>query len=156
MSVNWSCGNCEAHKIAHKAAMVSGEFDYTVKEWDEYTDLRESLIWALLVTKFPANDCWSISEKNWKEVYIRLHQLEKVRGSYRIYSVPSEDDPTKIDVNKKRTLYFTPSEVHSMIGMEVNAGNLSDAKWKTLLHKMLKEDATMSLNRWEKDNAESE
>ena len=154
MAVNWDCGDCAAHHKAMEAAMVSGEFDYTVKEWDEFTDLREALIWALLVTKFPDKSSWKITEKNWKEVYVRLNILEKVRSCYRIYSVPDKNDPTKASRTEKRKVYFSPEEVHSMIGMAVNAGNTTDRKFQCTIYNMLREGADRSLEAYEKEQGD--
>lgn len=149
MSVSWNAGDTSAHKIARKAANASGEFDPTVKEWEEYTDLREALIWALLIVKFPPNSGWGITESNWREIYSRLYILEHATDNcYRVYNVPDKDDPTRAgrDVRK---VYFTPAEIHSMIGMTVNAGNLSSAKFKTYIWNRLQEIPSNKLERFD-------
>jgi hypothetical protein len=148
MSVNSESGECAAYKKAHEAACVSGEFDHTVKEWDEFYDLREALIWALLITKFPHNSRWKITEKNWEEIYQRLYILEKVNGAYRSYFM-GNDKPN-------RKVYFTPEEIYSMIGMSVNAGNLTTAKYKTYIYKELNDRAIRKLDEFRKKLKEPE
>ena len=132
MSINWDCGETTAHKDAHKAACVSGEFDYTVPTWDIFTDLREALIWGLIAVGFPTKSGWQITEKNWKEIFKRLHILEATTGCRRIYNNGK---------HVSRKVYFTPPEIKSMIGMKVNAGNKSDTVFKTFIYKQLEEDA---------------
>lgn len=148
MAVTWDCSECALHHSALAKANESGDFDHTVKEWDEYTDLREALIWALLITKFPANSNWKITEKNWEEVYRRLHALERVNGCYRIYH-PAEGE------TEPRKVYFTPAEIHSMIGMKVNAGNLSLAGWKTYIHKQLAIRADNDIHKFKEQQNET-
>lgn len=148
MSVNWDSSACAAHHKALKAAMVSNEFDNTVKEWDEYTDLRDALIWALLIVKFPAKSEWKITQGNWEEIYLRLHILEIIGKPYRIYSVPDKDDPTKASTTDRRKVYFSPEEIFSMIGLAVNAGNLSKAKYQSYIYKELLKKAEFSLMRY--------
>lgn len=148
MAVNWDCAECAAHHSALAKANESGEFDHTVKEWDEYTDLREALIWALLITKFPANSKWKITENNWEETYRRLHALERVNGCYREYFM-GKDEPV-------RKVYFTPAEIHSMIGMKVNAGNQSLATWKTYLHKQFAMRADNEINKFKEQQNETD
>lgn len=142
MAVNWRDGDCAARNEAYEAACRGGEFNWQVEEWDEYTDLREALIWALILVKFPANSRWKISEKNWKEIFTRLHILESTLGCYRL-------------LEKGKELYFQTSEVHSMIGFEVNAGNQSDAEFRKLIMYRLKENATNHLNRYVKELEDS-
>jgi len=123
MSVNWKDDSSPARLKAHAAAMASGEFDHTVPTWDIYCDLREALIYALLVVGFPARSDWAITEKNWEEVYKRLHILERYStfGCYRVYNNGD---------HAPRQVYFTPEEVRSMIGLSVNAGNKSDTEFR--------------------------
>lgn len=145
MAVHWDCAECAAYDSARAAAEAGGEFDHTVKEWDEFCDLREALIWALLVTGFPSKSGWAITKSNWKEVFIRLSTYERAQGCMRVYS-PAEGE------TKPRKVWFTPEEVHSMIGLSVNAGNKTDTEFRNHLYRMLSEDAVMQLNRWESDN----
>jgi hypothetical protein len=143
MAVHWDCSECALHHSALAKANESGTFDHTVKEWDEYTDLREALIWALLITKFPNKSDWKITEKNWEEVYRRLHILERVSGAYRMYHM-GKDQPD-------RKMYFTPEEVHSMIGMSVNSGTQTEAEFKTYIYKQLAGDANRSLAKYKEE-----
>ena len=137
MSVNWDCGKTAAHKHAKEAASISGEFDYKVPTWDVFCDLRVALIWALLIVKFPKDSCWKITEKNWEVVYKRLHILERVNGCYRKYGN---------GIKKTRDMYFKPEEIKSMIGMAVNAGDMSDAKFKTYIYRQLMDRADVNIS----------
>ena len=140
MSVNWKDDSSPARLYAYAAAHVSGEFDCTVPTWDIYCDLREAMIWALLITGFPSKSQWAITESNWKQVYKRLYVLERTRGCYRRYNNGH---------HKVREMYFTPAEVRSMIGLEVNAGNKSDAEFKNHINRLLMEDAEARLKNHE-------
>jgi hypothetical protein len=122
MSVNWKDESSKARIHALAAAEQSGEFDHTVPTWDVYCDLREALIWALLITGFPPRSDWAITDKNWNEVYCRLHVLETVNGCYRRYNNGAE--------NPTRDIWFTPEEVESMVGLSVNAGNKSATEFR--------------------------
>ena len=133
MSVNWEDTSSPARIKAHAAANASGEFDHTIPTWDIYCDLREALIWALLITGFPAKSQWEITDKNWGELYNRLQILERVNGCYRRYNN---------GIHKTRDMYFTPAEVFSMVGLSVNAGNKSDAEFKKYIWTKLTDDAT--------------
>jgi hypothetical protein len=136
MAVNWECSECEAYLTAKKFADDS-------KEWREFADLRESLIWALLVTGFPPKSEWAITEKNWEQVYARLKALETVSGAYRIYTPLKKGEP-------RRKVYFTPEEIHSMIGLAVNAGNKSPTEWKNWLVNRIAEDSDAALRLFHK------
>ena len=130
MSVSWQDTDSPARLKAHAAANASGEFDHTVPTWDIYCDLREALIWALLITGFPPKSGWGINDKNWKELYRRLQILERVNGCYRIYN--NGDHGT-------RSVWFSPEEIRSMVGLSVNAGNKSDAEFKKYIFGKLNE-----------------
>lgn len=134
MSVSWK-DDCSP---ARKKAEASGDFSDDNAVWMEYVDLRESLIWALLRTGFPPRSQWAITEDNWQQLYIRLQILESVGACYRSYN--NGDKPP-------RDVYFTPEEVRSMVGLEVNAGSKSDAEFKNTIWKMLNESANDKLKR---------
>ncbi len=137
MSVNWKDSTSPARRKAHDAAMVSGEFDPSVPTWMIYADLREALIYALLMTGFPPKSGWRITQGNWEQIYCRLHILERVRGCYRVYN--NGDLPS-------RKMYFTPQEIRSMVGLSVNAGNKSDAEFRKAIMLSLTEDAKGKLD----------
>lgn len=139
MSVNWQDTDSPARIKALAAAEASGEFDCEVPTWDIYCDLREALIWALLITGFPPKSGWGITEKNWEQVYKRLYVVERIGaiGCYRRYNNGR--------YNSTRDMYFTPQEVKSMIGLSVNAGNKTDAEFRKYVISRLMEDASQSL-----------
>ena len=140
MAVNWQAGKTEAYKTAHKAACVSGEFDYEILAWDGFCDLRETLIWGLLAVKFPNRSAWEITEKNWQTIYKRLYIYEKVTGCQRIYSNGTHG---------VRKMYFQPEEIYSFIGFSVNAGNTTDTEFKTFIHKILMKGADAGISDYE-------
>lgn len=136
MSVNWQDSTSPARLKAIAAAKVSGEFDPAVPTWRNYADLRESLIYALLVTGFPPRSAWAITEGNWQELFKRLHMVERVGGCRRVYNNGNR---------ASREVFFTPEEVKSMIGLEVNAGNKSDTEFKRYLWDNLNDCASQAL-----------
>lgn len=140
MSVSWKDTDSEARKYAYNAAMKSGEFDQTVPAWDIYCDLREALIWALLLTGFPKGSDWTLNENNWREVFKRLSITERITGCYRTY-----DNGHR----KPRKMYFQPEEVKSMIGLSVNAGNKTETEFKNYIWKRLMEGAESELHAYD-------
>lgn len=141
MSVNWRDEDSAARIKALAAAEASGEFDSTVPTWDIYCDLREALIWSLLATGFPGKSEWAITEKNWKEVFVRLHILERTRGCFRIYNNGN---------HALREMYFTPHEIKSMVGLSVNAGNKTNTEFMKHIFSLLESDARGELERFTK------
>lgn len=130
MSVTWEDSTSPARLKAHAAAHASGEFNSMNPTWCIYCDLREALIWALLVTGFPTKSEWAVTESNWQQLYERLSILERINGCYRIYN--NGDHPS-------REVWFTPEEIRSMVGLSVNAGNKSDAEFKKYIFSRLME-----------------
>ncbi len=137
MSVTWEDSTSTARLKAIAAAEESGEFDPDNLTWREYADLREALIMALLSTGFPPRSAWAITESNWQQVFKRLQILESTGGCYRIYN--NGNKPS-------RSVFFTPEEVRSMIGLEVNAGNKSDTEFKNTIWRYVEEDAIRLMN----------
>lgn len=145
MAVNWESGDCQAYKDAIAVAKdADGEFDHTVKEWRDFADLREALIWAMLVIGYPPKSGWGISDKNWEAVYARLYIYERIRGTAcRVFG-------------DRGSVYFQPEEVYSMIGLSVNAGNKSDAEFKKRMFQIGTEEAEFNLKYYRRELAESE
>jgi len=130
MAVHWQCTNCARYKKAMK------EYEEDSKEWREFVLMREALIYALLVTQFPEDsDLWAITEGNWKETYLRLsiyeHMMEPMRST------------------DKAGIYITPGEVHSMIGLSVNAGTQTRDEFISHLSRLMDLDAHRRLNNWQ-------
>jgi hypothetical protein len=92
----------------------------------------------LIITRFPAGSQWAITDSNWEQVFKRLYVIERIPaiGCFRIYN--NGDKPA-------RKMFFTPEEVKSMIGLAVNAGNLTDAEFKTYVMKKMTEGAEQSI-----------
>lgn len=130
MSVRWDAGKTEAHKQADK-------HDEDSKEWREFCALRESLIYAMLVIGFPLGSEWKITNSNWKQVFKRLHMFERATYSWRSMS----DKKGNIE-----RVYFTPDEIKSMVGLEVNAGSKSDAEFNKMVIKAMTENATKAID----------
>ena len=146
MSVNWEDTSSPARLKAHAAANASGEFDHTVPTWDIYCDLREALIWALLITGFPAKSEWEITDSNWGELYNRLQILERVNGCYRRYNNGT---------HKTRDMFFTPEELKSMVGLSVNAGNKSDAEFRKYIMEQLNNSSKFKLDSFKNPSEEA-
>ena len=137
MAVNWECAKCEAY-------LTVKEFGKGSPEWMAFADMRESLIWVLLVTGYPSKSGWQITEKNWEEIYLRIAAVERVAGAYRIYH-PAEGE------TKSKKVYFTPEEIHSMIGFAVNAGNKSITEFKKWLYERAIRDAGYDLRAYKRE-----
>jgi hypothetical protein len=98
----------------------------------EFTCTPEGTRWG-----FPPRSSWGITDQNWEEIYCRLQILERVTGCKRRYRNGNR---------KPRDMYFQPEEIRSMIGLSVNAGNKSNAEFKAMIWRKLKEEATDKLN----------
>jgi len=127
MAVNWQCTTCAAY-------IEAKEFGLESDEWNAFANLRQALIYALLATEFPKDSDWAITEGNWEETYCRLDMLERVNGSMR-----STD---------KESIYLTPKEVHSMIGLSVNAGTQSRKDFSKRLIRNIELDANRRLRNF--------
>ena len=125
MSLNWNVAETQAWKDAQ-------DHDEDSPEWLEFVNLRETLIWATLMTGYPAKSSWEITENNWEVMFERLHIVERVFGAYRFKH--GED-------NTRRPIYVTPDDVKSFIGMRTNAGNKTAAEFNKMVMNKLKENA---------------
>ena len=128
MSVHWNHAECKAYQEAK-------EYDDDSPEWTAYSRLLQSLVWGLLIAKFPSKSGWAITEENWQTVYQRLYIVERAFGPYRTY-------------NSKPSDYFTPAEIHSMVGLQVNAGNQSDAEFNKHIIRSMNESSNRRLRRY--------
>lgn len=138
MSVNWNCSTCPAYIEADK-------HDEDSKEWREFVNLRESLIWGLLITGYPVKSEWAITDDNWREIFTRLNMVERVSGAYRSYHREKSEGGVKY-------VFFTPAEVKSMIGLRVNAGNKSNREFSNWIEKRLREEAGRKITRFEESD----
>ena len=130
MSVNWDSSKCAAYIEAHK-------FSSDSKEWRDYVDLRDSLIWALVAIGFPPKSEWAINKKNWRKVYARLFFFEKCTDAYRQF-------------NNAPDMFFSPEEVQSMIGLSVNAGNKTDAEFRKHCFTLMGRDVESALRNYDR------
>ena len=73
-----------------------------------------------------------ITDKNWKEVYVRLNMWESAFGPFFI-SAP-----------------YTPAMIHAHIGLKVNVSPESKAKFKNRLAKSLRVDSEERVEKWER------
>lgn len=76
--------------------------------------LREVLIFGSITTGIP-----DITEKNYKEVFARLHLAEKVYGAYRVRSAKKGPQP----------VYLKLSEVKRWIGLHTNVSTMTRAQF---------------------------
>lgn len=151
MPVRWEAGDTAAHQSAHKAAHTTGEFDSENPEWSAYYHLREALINVLLIVQFPADSTWAITEKNWEEMFTRVYIYEHMNDCCRRFFVEDPDNPGKVHPTERREEWFTPEEIHSMIGLRVNAGGMSDTKFANKMIKILRHDAAGSIARFKRN-----
>ena len=128
MSLNWNCGET----AAYKEAMAKAEECNSDELNDDFIDLRETLIWATLMTGYPKGSRWEITEENWEVMFERLHIVERVFGAYRF---------TFTENQTRKPLYITPDDVKSFIGLRTNAGNKSAAEFNKMVMNKLKENA---------------
>jgi hypothetical protein len=126
MAVNWQSGECAAYKSAVAEYIDDADYVDQPEIWKEFIHLRDHLIWTLLVVQFPTGD-WAITEKNWEDVYFRFRVYERLTQNYR-----QEKDP----VCGSRPLYTKPDEIHSMIGLRVNAGDCTTFKFWSHIHQI--------------------
>ena len=137
MSVNWQCSDCAAYKHAME------EFDEKSEEWSRFCNMRNSLIYATLITCYPSDKGgWGITEENWKEMWARVSIVEKVVGAYRRECVAV----VGTDNRKITDRYFTPEEIHSMIGLQTNAGTKTRKEFEKHMLEILWRDANEKLN----------
>jgi hypothetical protein len=134
MSVRWDASDCEAQLAADKLHQFSDERN-------KYRDMRDSLIYALLTTKFPKGN-WEITDSNWKEIYKRINILEKTTYAWR-------SRETGNGVYKE--VFFTPAEIFSMIGLRVNAGNQTTGQFMKQVWSMADGHATNDIQSFEAD-----
>lgn len=135
MSVNWECTDCQAYKDAMA-------FDEDSKEWVEFVGMRDSMIYATLVTGYPKGE-WAITQKNCHEMFRRMNIVEQVFGAYRRGAI--KDGTGNVDGFKP--VYFTYAEVRSMIGLHTNAGTKTDVAFRSHIYQCLKNKANERLNQ---------
>ena len=138
MSVTWQCTDCEAY-------IKAKEFDDDSTEWNTFARMRESLIWIMLVVKFPPKGSWAISDDNWKEIYTRINMFETARGAYRSNT---NMDADIIDI------FFTPAEIFSMINLQVNAGHQTSLQFAKDLADRMRDDAERDIGKFERQYEE--
>ena len=97
----------------------------------------------MLVTGFPSQSPWKITEDNWEALFIRLQIMEAMQGCQRRYNNGDR---------KAREMFFTHAELKSMIGLAMKAGNKSDAEYKESCWQYLNKEARGKLHPSEHDN----
>jgi hypothetical protein len=128
MSVNWDSTKCEAVAKAREASTVDGVFNPDHESYVEMCQVREGLIYALLLTGFPPKSQWAITEKNWEEVYRRLFIVARAYDA----------------------IGFTIDQVKSFIGLAVNAGNKTEAEFRLMVMRHLAERPARELRDYGK------
>ena len=116
MSLDWNSSECAEYQRVK--ALKDAADGNECPEWEDFALLRESAVWATLITGFPKGQ-WCITEENWREMFRRFNLYEMMRGAMR--TINGEDT------------FFTPAEVRKLIGLTTNAGNTSDAKFHATL-----------------------
>jgi hypothetical protein len=98
----------------------------------------ETLIWASMICGYN-----SITEKNWKDVYLRVHAYEKVAGTFI----------TKVGKKKRTNVWITPKDVYDWIGLTTNASTLSVTAFKNRLWNRAIEYVPDNIRAFEKELA---
>lgn len=116
-----------------------------VKDWEKKVKTKDgrivcdALIWCTIICGFH-----SITEQNWKEVYLRIHAYEKVAGPF-----------IQKRMNKKTVgRWITPEDVYNWIGLSTNASSLSLAKFKQRVWKRAIEYVDSNIKQFEKEQKE--
>ncbi len=131
MSVRWDSFNTAAYDAAKEHGAESDE-------WKNFSAMRDSVIYAMLVVGFPAKSEWKITNSNWKEIYARLHMYERGTYAWRTAST---------DSGRFEPVYFTPDEIKSLVGLEVNAGNKTDAQFTKTLMTAMRQNASDAVSK---------
>lgn len=92
---------------------------------DEWHPVTQALIWLAL-----ACDFGSITEKNWQEVYIRIHMQENANGPMRTET------------------YITPDDVRRHIGLRTNVSTTTMNQYRIKLAKFLEREAQHALRQF--------
>ncbi len=80
--------------------------------------ITEKLIWKTMQIGMP-----EITEKNWKQFYLRVNFIEKHTGA----SMRTYNERTKT----WEDYYMTPKTIYKHIGLQTNADRITDTKfWK--------------------------
>lgn len=110
---------------------------------NEFYRAQYTVMMALVGCRFPTDSGgnWAITEKNWKKVFMRLHTWEHLFGAFR--QDRSMDGPPK-------DIWITPKEVHSLVGMTVNAGTETDTQFKKHVWEIQQRQAQDALNAYER------
>jgi hypothetical protein len=131
MALTWDASECAAQ------AIINDNFDDEAEtQSDEVQNaiwLRDSVVWATLITGFPKGD-WAITKDNAVEMFERLTMYEKVSGVLRKFV---QFDPLE-PVNE---VPITWKEVQSLIGLRTNAGNKTDLEFHKTLASILRDHA---------------
>ena len=144
MSVNFKCGDCPAY-------LAAMEFDEESNEWKDFTNMRHCLMMVLVSVQFPKGPSWAITKQNWEEVFIRVHMWEQVIGALRLGFEQVDSDDNGKPPLEKISIYFTPDEIESMIGFQVNAGAQTDKQYDSHLGTVLRRNAQTELRRVQHD-----
>ena len=101
--------------------------DYTQ---DDVWVVTETLIWSTMIIELG-----EITKSNWREFYSRIYAYETINGSW--IRRGAEQRP------------ITPEDVYSHIGLHTNVGDISKAKWKSKLDRILRDRAGDQLERFD-------
>ena len=134
MALNWKSTGSKVQD------MIEAIEDEESQEFNRLVLLRNSVVWATLAVGFPGKE-WSLTEKNWREFFQRVHQWERCVGAYRVG--PGNEQ-----------IYLSPEDIRLCIGINSNAGNKTAAAWKKEMDMRWKEQANVRLRLYDHDQAE--
>ena len=88
--------------------------------------ITDVLIWCTLGV-----DIGEITNKNWKDFYLRVHLQEEWKGTY-------------LNDKKGKPRYITKQDVFNHIGLYTNVGYEKRSKWLNRFFKRAEEDLTLN------------
>ncbi len=109
MALHWNIGDVKDHETLCLEDHEDGDGS------KKLTDATYSLVWATIPVGLGA-----ITEKNWREFWVRLRFVEHLGNAYRFRFVDDGEGG-----KRRQDIYFTPEEVHAHIGLRTNASPMS-------------------------------
>ena len=91
---------------------------------DNLNPVTNTLIWGCMSVGMS-----EITDKNWKDFYLRINFLEKMGGTYL--------------TNENGNYYITKKDVYNHIGLSTNVSNESRSKWLNRYFKREENDLTI-------------
>lgn len=121
MSLDWNITKCK----------INNTKDITDDEWN----VLQSVIFTSMYV-----DMGSITESNWEDFYARTYAWERTAGSALC----------RFEGDKKIPVYLTPEDIHKWIGLSTNVITTTEAKFKSKIADIMKDNAKGELRSFKK------